>query len=311
MSQLEGLMTLEQLRNAVDSGEIDTVVVAITDMQGRLQGKRLSARFFVNEVVHHGTEGCNYLLAVDVDMNTVDGYAMSSWERGYGDFVMAPDFDTLRSTPWQPGTALLLADLQWEDGTDVRRLASPDPAAAAGPTVGHGADRVRRHRAGVHRLSRHLRGGVGQGLPRPRSRPTSTTSTTRCWAPPGSNRCSAASAGRWRVPDSTSSRPRASATSGSTRSPSATPMRLTTCDNHVIYKEAAKEIAAQEGMALTFMAKFNEREGNSCHIHISVRGNGNGHRDGEAVMADDATTTASCRHSGGASSPARWRTCVS
>src|SRR5882672_1482906 len=96
-------LTLDELRNDVASGAIDTVVVAITDMQGRLQGKRIHANFFLDEVVAHGTEGCNYLLAVDVDMNTVDGYAMSSWAAGYGDFAMSPDYDTLRRVPWQPG----------------------------------------------------------------------------------------------------------------------------------------------------------------------------------------------------------------
>ena len=76
-----GMLTLEQLRVEVGEGTIDTVVLAFTDMQGRLQGKRLSAEFFLDEVVRHHAEGCNYLLAVDVEMNTVDGYAMSSWER--------------------------------------------------------------------------------------------------------------------------------------------------------------------------------------------------------------------------------------
>ena len=85
-----GMLTLERLRTGYGTGEIDTVVLAFTDMQGRLQGKRLSAEFFLDEVTEHRAEGCNYLLAVDVDMNTVDGYAMSSWESGYGDFVLVP-----------------------------------------------------------------------------------------------------------------------------------------------------------------------------------------------------------------------------
>ena len=101
---------------------------------------------------HHGTEGCNYLLAVDVDMNTVDGYAMSSWERGYGDFVMTPDFDTLRWTPWQPGSALMLADIEWEDGSDV--VASPRQILrkqlARLSDMGH--ERLCRYRARVHRV---------------------------------------------------------------------------------------------------------------------------------------------------------------
>src|SRR3954467_8832388 len=103
--------SLEELRKDVADGAIDTVVVAMTDMQGRLQGKRLDAGYFLDEVLSHGTEGCNYLLAVDVEMATVDGYAISSWERGYGDFVLVPDLATLRRLPWQPGTAMLLADV--------------------------------------------------------------------------------------------------------------------------------------------------------------------------------------------------------
>ena len=116
-------MTLEQLRAEVEAGAIDTVLLAITDMQGRLQGKRLTAATSSTRSPHHGAEGCNYLLAVDVEMNTVDGYAMASWERGYGDFVMRPDLATLRPVPWQEGTALCLADLVWADGSDV--VASP------------------------------------------------------------------------------------------------------------------------------------------------------------------------------------------
>src|SRR6185503_2349878 len=114
---------VEELRTLVASGEIDTVVLAFPDMQGRLQGKRFAARFFLDEVLHHGTEGCNYLLAVDTEMNTVDGYAMSSWERGYGDFAMHPDLRTLRRVPWNAGTAMLIADLAWNDGSPV--LAAP------------------------------------------------------------------------------------------------------------------------------------------------------------------------------------------
>src|SRR6266540_3024527 len=119
-----GPLTLERLRVAIAEREVDTVVVAITDMQGRLQGKRFHAQHFLDEVVKHGTEGCNYLLAVDVEMNTVEGYAMSSWSRGYGDFAMVPDFGTLRRVPWQPATAMVLADLRWL-GDDTPVLASP------------------------------------------------------------------------------------------------------------------------------------------------------------------------------------------
>ena len=92
-------MNLDDLRSEFDAGSVDTVLLCIADMEGRLQGKRLTAAHFLDDVVEHGAEGCNYLLAVDVDMDTVAGYEMSSWERGYGDFVMKPDFDTLRPDP--------------------------------------------------------------------------------------------------------------------------------------------------------------------------------------------------------------------
>src|SRR5205823_11803339 len=120
------MITLDELSVAAShTGEnaLDTVVLAIVDMQGRLQGKRFDARHFVETVAREGAEGCNYLLAVDVEMNTVDGYAMSSWERGYGDFELKPDLATLRFVPWNEGTALCLADLAWGDGSPV--VASP------------------------------------------------------------------------------------------------------------------------------------------------------------------------------------------
>ena len=116
-------MNIEDLMRAEESGEVDTVLLAMTDMQGRLQGKRLTAKHFLKEVAHHGAESCNYLLAVDVDMATVEGYAMSSWERGYGDMLLVPDIATLRPVPWQEGTVMCLADVAWLDGSDV--VASP------------------------------------------------------------------------------------------------------------------------------------------------------------------------------------------
>jgi glutamine synthetase len=100
-------MNLQELRAKVEAGEIDTVLIALTDMQGRLQGKRLTARHFLEEVADHGAEGCNYLLAVDVEMNPVEGYEMASWERGYGDFSMRPDLST-RPVPWHESTAMPL-----------------------------------------------------------------------------------------------------------------------------------------------------------------------------------------------------------
>ena len=189
-------MKLAELEKAVKDGSVDTVVLAIADMQGRLQGKRLSARHFLDDVVEHGAEGCNYLLAVDVEMNTVDGYAMSSWERGYGDFVMRPDFDTLRPVPWNEGTAMLMADLEWEDGSDV--VASPRQILRR--QIGRLAERGWSPFAGTELefiiFNDSYEEAWKKNYTRPRPRPTSTTWTTRCSARRGWSSCCAASATR-------------------------------------------------------------------------------------------------------------------
>ncbi|MEP6816117.1 MAG: glutamine synthetase, partial [Marmoricola sp.] len=112
-------LTLEQLRARIDADEIDTVVMAFTDMQGRLQGKRLHGRYFLDVALEAGTEGCNYLLAVDVDMNTVEGYTISSWQKGYGDMEFVPDWATLRLLTHLPGTAMVQCDLVWLDHAPV------------------------------------------------------------------------------------------------------------------------------------------------------------------------------------------------
>ena len=109
------LLTIDELTSQIGNGSIDTVIVAFTDMQGRLQGKRLHGQYFVDHVIDHGTEGCNYLLSVDIDMNTVDGYAMSSWEQGYGDMEFALDFDTIRVLTHLPATVMIQCDLVWLD----------------------------------------------------------------------------------------------------------------------------------------------------------------------------------------------------
>ena len=121
-------LTVEALRSGVADGSIDTVVVAFPDMQGRLQGKRIHADFFLDTVLEHGTEACNYLLAVDIDMNTVDGYAISSWERGYGDMELAPDLASLHLVPWMPGTAAVMCDLLWLDDAHTPVAESPRQA---------------------------------------------------------------------------------------------------------------------------------------------------------------------------------------
>ena len=114
------MVTLDELKNEVEAGQIDTVVVAFTDMQGRLMGKRVDAEFFLDELeAGHPVEGCNYLLALDMEMDPVPGYEIASWERGYGDFALVPDLGSLRVTPWLEGTALVLCDVLWHDGAPV------------------------------------------------------------------------------------------------------------------------------------------------------------------------------------------------
>src|ERR1700687_4560794 len=114
------MLTVDELRAEIETGAVDTAIAAVTDMQGRLMGKRLHAAFFLEELdAGHEVEGCNYLLALEMDMDPVPGYAMASWERGYGDFGLQPDLGTLRRIPWHEATALVLCDVQWHDGSPV------------------------------------------------------------------------------------------------------------------------------------------------------------------------------------------------
>src|ERR1700741_4505446 len=116
---MTGMLSQTGQELLVAAGGIDTVIVAFCEMQGRLTGKRVASRLFVEDVAAHGAECCNYLLAVDVDMNTVGGEAISSWEAGYRAMGMKHDFETLGLLPWLPGTAMVMADLSWIDGNPV------------------------------------------------------------------------------------------------------------------------------------------------------------------------------------------------
>jgi glutamine synthetase len=274
-------LTVDELRADIESGRVDTVIVAITDMQGRLAGKRLHGQFFLDEVLAHGTEGCNYLLAVDVDMNTVDGYAMSSWSSGYGDFVMKPDFASMRRVPWQEGTVLVLADVEWLDGSPV--VASPRQilrkqlerldAAGMKAYVGTELEFIvfqdtfeEAWDAGYRNLTPANQYNVDYSI----------LGTSRVEPLLRSIRLNMAAAGLY-VESA-----KGECNFGQHEIAFKYTEALGTCDNHVVYKNGAKEIASDMGVALTFMAKYNEREGNSCHIHLSFRGT-----DGSMVMASD------------------------
>jgi glutamine synthetase len=282
MSQPDPALTVDELRAQVADGTIDTVVVAFPDMQGRLQGKRIHAQFFLDTVLAHGTEGCNYLLAVDVDMNTVDGYAISSWERGYGDMEFVLDLATLHPVPWIPGTAMVICDLVWLDeahspvvesprqvlraqvdratqqglvafaGTELEFIVFNDTYEQAWDLAYRGLTPANQYNVDysllgtsrVEPLLRDIRNGMyGAGL-------VVESAKGEC------------NLGQHEIAFKFDEVVR-------------------TGDHHSIYKNGAKEIAAHHGKALTFMAKFDQREGNSCHIHMSLRGD-----DGRIVFDD-------------------------
>ncbi|MCW5322286.1 glutamine synthetase [Verminephrobacter aporrectodeae subsp. tuberculatae] len=275
-----GYLSLEGLRSAVAGLHVDTVILAFTDMQGRLVGKRISARLFLDNIAAHGAEACNYLLAVDVENNPVDGFAMASWDRGYGDMALIPDFATLRMLPWLEATALVTADLRWMDDSPVEqaprrilqrqleRLAERGLTALVGteleflvfddsyreawrkgyrdltPASDYNIDYALLASSRMEPLLRDIRNSMdGAGM--------------YCEGVKGECNLGQQEIG-FRYANA-----------------------LTTCDNHSVYKNGAKEIAFKHGKSLTFMAKFNAREGNSCHIHISLRDTA-----GKAVFAD-------------------------
>jgi glutamine synthetase len=274
------MLTLGQLEELIDAGKVDTVVLAFTDMQGRLQGKRLHAAYFRDVAMKSGTEGCNYLLAVDVDMNTVDGYAISSWKRGYGDMEFVPDWRTIRRLTYLPATAMVQCDLMWLDHTPV--LQSPRTM------LRHQLDRLEERglvamagtelefvmfedtyeaawKAGYRDLTPSNLYNVDY----------SVLGTTRVEPLLRDIRNHMYAAGM-EVEGA-----KGECNLGQHEIGFLYADALTSCDNHSVYKNAAKEIAAMHGKSITFMAKIDDREGSSCHIHLSLRGT-----DGQLVFWD-------------------------
>jgi glutamine synthetase len=265
-----GMLSLDELRQDAQAGTIDTVVTAFTDMQGRLFGKRIEVSYFLGEVVEHGVEGCNYLLALDMDMDPVPGYEMANWEKGYGDFAIVPDIATLRRVPWLDRTALVLCDVANHDGSPV--APSPRQVLIAQYERAHGMGYLpyfaselefylyKESYAEAHEqdyrdltptipyiLDYHIlattmdeqylgpirRGMHGAGIP-------IEFSKGEAWY------------GQHEV---------------NTRYADA----VTTADRHTIYKNGVKEIAFLNGISATFMAKPSEKDiGSSCHVHSSL-----------------------------------------
>ncbi|MHA7153936.1 glutamine synthetase family protein [Arthrobacter sp. TMN-50] len=274
-------LSIDELRNQVAAGDIDTVVVAITDSLGRLQGKRCGARSFLEDVLGHGAEGCNYLLSVDVEMNTIDGYAMSSWENGYGDMVMRPDISTLRLVPWLPGTAMIQCDILWPDGRPVSQSprqilrAQIERLEAMGYRAHIGTELEfimfddtyeEAWKANYEGLTPSTRYNIDYSL----------LATAKLEPVIRSIRTGMEKAGL--IVESS----KGECNYGQQEITFRYAQALTACDNHAFYKNGAKEIAAQQGKSITFMAKYNEREGNSCHIHFSLTD-----LEGNPVLAGD------------------------
>ena len=277
------MLTKEQLGAAVKKGEIDTVVVAFTDMQGRLMGKRVDADYFMESAAHgEPVEGCNYLMAVDMDMTPVPGYAIANWESGYGDFELVPDFATLRRIPWLEGTALVLSDVMWNDREPVKPSprqvlrAQIERTKAMGfePMVGtelefylmketfaeaHAKDYSNLTPSVPYILDYHVLAtsyeepfirAVRKGMKEAGIKVES--SKGEAW--PGQQEIN------FHFADA-----------------------LTMADNHVIYKNGIKEMAHQHGCSVTFMAKPDHTWiGSSCHIHSSLWKDNRNTFDGES-----------------------------
>jgi glutamine synthetase len=286
-----GMLSVDELRTEAEAGTIDTVVAAFTDMQGRLFGKRIQVEFFLDEVLEHPIEGCNYLLALDMEMDPIPGYEMANWESGYGDFAIVPDVQTLRRIPWLDRTALVVCDVANQDGSPV--VASPRQVllaqyeraremgympyfaselefylykesyaeahekdySALTPTIPYILDyHVLATTMDEQYLGPIRRGMHGAGIP-------VEFSKGEAWY------------GQHEV---------------NTRYADA----VTSADRHTIYKNGVKEICFLQGISATFMAKPSEKDiGSSCHIHSSLYG-----EDGKSTFVDEGDETGTFRH---------------
>jgi len=265
-----GRLSRDDLLSLIDTGEIDTVVTAVTDMQGRLQGKRVDAQFFADDLKSGVVEGCSYLLASDVDMRTVDGFALTSWERGYGDLAFKADFSTIRMVPWFDKTVIVFCDVETTDGVPV----SPSPRQVLQRQVDRLAERGWHGLTGtelefiVFNTSYEEAWNAGYRNMVPANQYNidySLQGTSRIEPLLGRIRRSMRGAGM--VVESV----KGECNFGQHEVAFKYSTLIDKCDEHGLYKLGAKEIAAQEGQSLTFMAKYDEREGNSCHIHLSLR----------------------------------------
>lgn len=267
----EAVLSLSALKTLVEQGDIDTIIMAAPDMQGRLQGKRVMPRYFLNHLTDGALEGCAYLLATDIECQPIPGYDFMSLDKGFGDFALRPDFDTLRLATWTSGAAIILCDIDLLPDHQPARMA---PRAIL-----------------KHQLSRLKALGLTALAATELEFILFKDSYEAAWdkayrdlTPANQYNNDYSILGTARVEPLLRRIRNAMEKAGIQVENSKGECNLgqheinfrygpalTTCDNHVLYKEAAKEIAAEAGQCLTFMAKFNEREGNSCHTHLSLQ----------------------------------------
>ena len=268
---MQGRIDTDTLKRLVADDEIDTVIAAFPDMYGRLVGKRIVGHYFVDEVIAHGLHACDYLLACDMEMDPVPGYAFTSWAKGYGDFRPIPDFDTLRVASWLPKTALVICDVYHEERHELvplaprsilrRQLARAEEhgftAMAASElelyVFKDSYERVaEKDFINLETIGRYIEDyHILQGTKEEALIGAIRAHLERSGVPVESSK------GEWGPGQQEIGLRYAEA--------------LEMADRHAIYKHAAKEIAWQQGRAVTFMAKWNEQfAGSSCHIHLSL-----------------------------------------
>jgi glutamine synthetase len=286
------MLTLDELKKAGDEGTIDTVVTAFTDMQGRLFGKRIQIEYFLDEAVDHGVEGCNYLLALDMEMEPLPGYEMANWESGYGDFGIQPDMATLRRIPWLDGTALVLCDVVNHDGSPV--VASPrqvliaqyERAEEMGFTP-YAASELEFYLYKESYAEAWEKGFNDLTPTIPYILDYHILATTMDEAYLGPIRRGMQGAG---IPVEFS---KGEAWYGQHEVNIRYADIVTSADRHTIYKNGVKEIAFLNEISASFMAKPSEKDiGSSCHLHQSLVG-----KDGKSAFVDsDGEETDTFRH---------------
>jgi glutamine synthetase len=282
-----GMLSVDDLRSEAEEGTIDTVVTAFTDMQGRLFGKRIQVEFFLDEVLEHPIEGCNYLLALDMEMDPVRGYEMANWESGYGDFAIVPDIQTLRRIPWLDRTALVVCDVANHDGSPV--VASPRQVLLAQYERARDMGYVPYFASELEfylykeSYAEAWEKGFNDLTPTiPYILDYHVLATTMDEQYLGAIRRGMHAAG---IPVEFS---KGEAWAGQHEVNTRYADAVTSADRHSIFKNGVKEIAFLNGISATFMAKPSEGDiGSSCHFHSSLFEEGtSAFVDGEGEESD-------------------------